>query len=132
MQSKVFTAIKTKVSEKIQTKYPNIYFTTSDKTLTNPRFPTVYLKKLQGTEQGETMEKDLDAIVSSFQVEVTDNANEANCIEIADLVMDVMNDMGYSVLGDSVQDNTDSVYRNIARYQRTIVKEDVRCDLKPF
>lgn len=125
MQSKVFTAIKTKVSEKIQTKYPNIYFTTSDKTLTNPRFPTVYLKKLQGTEQGETMEKDLNAIVSSFQVEVTDNANEANCIEVADLVMDVMNDMGYSVLGDSVQDNTDSVYRNIARYQRTIVKEDV-------
>lgn len=125
IQPKVFTAIKTKVSEKIQTKYPNIYFTTSDKTLTNPRFPTVYLKKLQGTEQGETMEKDLNAIVSSFQVEVTDNANEANCIEVADLVMDVMNDMGYSVLGDSVQDNTDSVYRNIARYQRTIVKEDV-------
>lgn len=125
IQPKVFTAIKTKVSEKIQTKYPNIYFTTSDKTLTNPRFPTVYLKKLQGTEQGETMEKDLNAIVSSFQVEVTDNANEANCIEIADLVMDVMNDMGYSVLGDSVQDNTDSVYRNIARYQRTIAKEDV-------
>ena len=125
IQPKVFTAIKTKVSEKIQTKYPNIYFTTSDKTLTNPRFPTVYLKKLQGTEQGETMEKDLNAIVSSFQVEVTDNANEANCIEVADLVMDVMNDIGYSVLGDSVQDNTDSVYRNIARYQRTIVKEDV-------
>lgn len=125
IQPKVFTAIKTKVSEKIQTKYPNIYFTTSDKTLTNPRFPTVYLKKLQGTEQGETMEKDLNAIVSSFQVEVTDNANEANCIEVADLVMDVMNDMGYSVLGDSVQDNTDSVYRNIARYQRTIAKEDV-------
>lgn len=125
IQPKVFTAIKTKVSEKIQTKYPNIYFTTSDKTLTNPRFPTVYLKKLQGTEQGETMEKDLNAIVSSFQVEVTDNTNEANCIEIADLVMDVMNDMGYSVLGDSVQDNTDSVYRNIARYQRTIAKKDV-------
>ena len=125
IQPKVFTAIKTKVSEKIQTKYPNIYFTTSDKTLTNPRFPTVYLKKLQGTEQGETMEKDLNAIVSSFQVEVTDNANEANCIEVADLVMDVMNDMGYSVLGDSVQDNTDSVYRNIARYQRTMAKEDV-------
>lgn len=125
IQPKVFTAIKTKVSEKIQTKYPNIYFTTSDKTLTNPRFPTVYLKKLQGQEQGETTEKDLNAIVSSFQVEVTDNTNEANCIEIADLVMDVMNDMGYSVLGDSVQDNTDSVYRNIARYQRTIAKEDV-------
>lgn len=118
----VFTQIKAIGNKKLRTKYPNINFTTSSKVPTDSKFPTVYVKRMQGAEKGQDLEGiNVNAILCSFQIEVTTNTNDTQAQEIADVVYSIMKSMRFQVLGEPFADNTqDGVYRNVARYQRII------------
>ena len=126
IQSKVFTRIKTEGTKKLKKCYPDICFTTSSKKSSNPKFPTVYLKRMQGAEKGQTLDgTTVNALISTFQVEVVDNVSDDRAQEVADVIYGVMKTMGYQVLGEPVADNTNDEYRNVARYQRLIGANDI-------
>ena len=125
--SKVVTVIKAKATRKLKTKYPDIKFTTSSKASTNPKFPTVYVKKLQGAERGQDLEgTSVNAILSSFQIEVTSNISDTDAQEVADVVADIMKSMRYQMMGEPFADNSSvDTHRNVARYQRIVGYNDI-------
>lgn len=126
IQSIVFTRIKTEATRRLKTKYPDIFFTTSSKTAKEPQFPTVYIKRMQGVEQGQTLDGiTVNAILSTFQVEVTDNISDNRSQEVADVVCEIMKSMMYQIVGEPIPDNTGDTYRNVARYRRLVGSLDI-------
>ena len=125
IQSVVLTRIKTEGLKNLKSKYPNIQFSTSSKKATEPKFPTVYVKRMQGAERGQTLEGNtVNAILSTFQIEVTDNISDDRAQEVADVVYGIMKSMLYEAVGEPFPDNKDSTYRNVARYRRVIGYND--------
>lgn len=123
---KVFTNVQKIGKEKLLKKYPNINFTTSDRAPTKPKFPTVYIKKMQGSARGGTLEDaKVNAVLSVFQIEVTTNTSQNDAETVADAVADIMTDMGYGMIGEPFPDNTADIYRNVSRYQRLIGYGDI-------
>lgn len=127
--SVVYTRVQAIVRKKLKTKYPDINFTTSSVSSTDPKFPTVYIKRLQGSERGQDLEGiDVNAILCSFQVEVSSNGSDTVAQEVADEVCKVFKSMRFQILGEPYPDNTNAqkgVFRNIARYQRIIGYGDI-------
>ena len=120
--SVVFTRVKAIVNKKLKTKYPDINFTTSSVASTDPKFPTVYVKRMQGAERGQDLDgSTVNAMLVTFQVEVTDNVSDTRAQEVADSVCAVMKSMRFQILGEPFPDNTQrGVFRNVARYQRLV------------
>lgn len=122
----VFTRIKTEGLKKLKSKYPNIQFTTSSKKATDSKFPTVYVKRMQGSERGQTLDgTSVNAILSTLQIEVTDDVSDVRAQEVADVVYGIMKSMRYEAIGEPFPDNDDSTYRNVARYRRIIGYNDI-------
>lgn len=125
----VVTRVQAIVRKKLKTKYPNINFTTSSVASTEPKFPTVYIKRLQGAERGQDLEgKSVNAILCSFQVEVTSKGSDTVAQEVADEVCKVFKTMAFQIIGEPFPDNTNAqtgVFRNVARYQRIIGYGDI-------
>lgn len=126
IQSIVFSRIKREGTKQLKTKYPDIFFTTSSEAEDTPSFPTVYIKRLQGAERGQDLEgTSINAFVSSFQIEVTDNKSDGRAQEVANVVCLIMKSMRYQMLGEPFADNTQNgVHRNVARYQRIVGYND--------
>ena len=123
----VFSRLKAVGTSKLKSKYPNISFTTSDRVVGEPSFPTVYVRKMQGAERGQDLEgKSINAILTTFQIEVTDNGtNDSVAEEVADVMLDIMKSMRFQMMGEPITESTDTVFRCIARYQRIIGYNDV-------
>ena len=123
----VFTRIKAICNKKLKSKYPNLNFTTSSKNPSIPKFPTIYVKRLQGAERGQDLDgTTVNAILCSFQIEVTTNIGDSESQEIADIVCSIMKSMRFQILGEPFADNTqDGIFRNVARYQRLIGYGDI-------
>lgn len=123
----IFTELKKQGLERLSTKteYANAFFTTSSRVQTTAKFPTIYLEKLQGSERARTLEKGVpNAIVSTFQVIVTDNVSQFRANDVADIVSDIMNELGYELMADPTPTASQDTYQNIARYRRTIGKNE--------
>lgn len=123
----IFTELKKRGLEKLSAKieYKDAHFTAKSKNPSDPKFPTIYLEKLQGSEQGRTLEKGVpNAIVSTFQVIVTDNVSQFRANDVADIVSDIMNELGYELMADPTPTASQDTYQNIARYRRTIGKNE--------
>lgn len=126
IQTRVFSRIKNKYPKELKTKYPNTFFTTSDRVADNPLFPTVYVHEMQSVEMGRDLEgTTINAIRSTFQIEVTDNASMSNAKEVMENVVSTMKSMRYEVITMPTFQNTPSVYRIVARFRRVIGAYDV-------
>lgn len=130
--SKVFTRLKIEGKKRIENtydsynkKFKNPNFTDTDRSSSTAKFPTIYLKKLQGKAIGRTLEDaKVNGIISSFQIEVTTNTTQNDSEIISDIMSDLMVEMGYEMIGEPVPDNTGDVFRNISRWQRVIGYND--------
>lgn len=126
IQSRVFSRLKNKYPTTLQTKYPNTLFTTSDRISDNPQFPTVYVHEMQSQELGRDFDgTTINAIRSNFQIEVTDCDNMSNATEVMNYVVSAMKSMRYEVTSMPEFQNTQSVYRKVARFRRVIGASDV-------
>lgn len=121
----VFTRIKSIVNKKLKSTYPDLNFTTSDKSSTDPKFPTVYINRMPGMEKGQDLDgSTVNAMLVTFQVEVTDNISDTRALEVADECCAVMKSMRFQLVGEPVPDNSNGKFRNIARYQRIVGYND--------
>ena len=126
ISSKVFTRVKSKGNKALKSTYPDIYFTDSDKTQTNPKFPSVYIHELPGVEKGQDLEgNSINSVLSSFQIDVTDNVSQGNVKVVMNEIVGIMKSMRFSVIGTPEFQNTDSAYRGTARFRRTIDWNDL-------
>lgn len=130
--SKVFTRLKNEGKKRIENtydsygkKFKNPNFTDTDRSSSTAKFPTIYLKKLQGKAMGRTLEDTkVNGIISSFQIEVMTNTTQNDSEIISDIISDLMVEMDYEMIGEPVPDNTGDVFRNMSRWQRVIGHND--------
>lgn len=126
LESQVFSRIKANFSDRIKKRYPDLNFTTSDRSSTKAKFPTVYIHLMQPTETGETLDgTEINAINASFQIDVTDNQNQGRADEVSNEALRIMKTMRFRVSSMPFHDNSGDTYRTIARYQRIIGSGDV-------
>lgn len=122
----VFTRIKAKMPQKIKDKYPKLNFTSSDSVSKRPQFPTVYVHMLESPEQGMTLDNsNINAVLASFQIEISDNLSQARAKEVADEVVKIMKSMNFTVVVMPFFDNKDGTFRNLSRYRRMIGDGDI-------
>lgn len=123
---KVFSKVKTEGTKNLKSKYPNIFFTTLNKVQTNPKFPTVYVHEVGTTEQGQDLEnKEINAVLATFQIDVTDNENQNNANKVMGEVVRIMKTMGFSVVNMPEFQSVEDVYRLTARFRRMIGQGDI-------
>lgn len=126
ISSIVFTRIKVEVLKSLKSKYPNIYFTNSDRAQTNPKFPTVYINEIGSTERGEDLEgTSINAVMATFQIDVTDNQSQNRASEVMSKIVGIMKSMRFSVIAMPEFQNTESTYRSTARFRRMIGQGDI-------
>lgn len=121
MENKIYNNIKVQGTAKLKKKYPNITFTDSDRSSTTPKFPTVYIKKMQGASKGRSLQgNSLNAATFPYQIEVTTNTTQDDAEEVADVIADIMVSMGFDAVGTPFPDNSGDAFRVVARYERII------------
>lgn len=122
----VFSRIKAILTSKLKTKYPNISFTTSDKVKDKPKLPNVYTHMLGSQEIGEDLENNtINGVLATFQIETTDNQSQNRAKDVMNEIVGVMKSMRFSVIAMPESQNTDTSYRCVARFRRTIGNLDV-------
>lgn len=111
----------------LKKSYPNINFTDDDRAPIDPKFPTVFYINISSAERGQTLDgKTMNALLHSVQIEVSDNSQtNATVKAVMSKICDYMKDMRYEVVNMPFFQNTDTVFRMVARFRRTIGANDV-------
>lgn len=121
LESYVITIVKTKFSDKLKKKYPNIFFTTEEKNTSSPKFPTVYIHNISGIEEGRTTElKDFNAVNLTIQAEVTTNKDSLSAKEVINEVQEIIHDIGFTIMGIPITTQDGNLYRSVIRARRRI------------
>ena len=117
----VFSRIKAKATEKFKTKYRDISFTTSNKVVSSPKFPNVYVHLLGSPEIGNDLEGNkINGIDATFQIEVTDNESQSRAKDVMNEVVGIVKEMRFSISSMPEVNNTDSTFRCVMRCGRII------------
>lgn len=126
IETQVFSLIKAKFSTKIKVKYKDLNFTTSDRSSTKPKFPTVYIHLLESPEIGSDLDgTSVNGINATFQIDVTDNQSQTRADEVAKEILKVMKSMRFKSVGMPFHDNSGDTYRTVGRYRRPIGAGDI-------
>lgn len=121
----IFTKIKYGISDGIKAKYPDLNFTTDNKQDKNAKFPNVYIHMLGSPERGQDLEgTTINAVYCTVQVEITDNQSQKRAKEVMEAVLSVIKGMRFEINLPETQ-NTDDVYRCVARCSRIIGAGDI-------
>lgn len=121
IESTVFSRIKNKYPSELRTKYPDTFFTTSDRTPKDPKFPSIYVHDEGGIERGATLDgENINAVLSTIRIEVYDNVKQGNVTEVMDYVVGVMKTLRYEVIAMPNFQNQADIYRKVARFRRVI------------
>jgi hypothetical protein len=126
LESQVYSRIKNKMPSSIKTKYKDLNFTTNNISLSDAKFPCVYIHMIESPEYGEDMEgTEINAVFASFVIEIFDNESQANTNTISKEVQKIMKQMRFKAIGVPYNDNSNSTYRKVSKYRRTIANNDV-------
>ena len=122
--TQIFTILKNEFSAAIKAKYnmTSQNFTDVAITTTSPVFPKVFFQNLAGGEQGRTFDGGINAVLFTFQIDVTDNNTlPTTTKEIMTEVMRIMIGLGFEVSAiPNFENNVDGVHRMTARFRRLI------------
>lgn len=126
IESAVFTRVKTAGNKAFKTKYRNIFYTTENETDNEAVFPTVYLQELTGSERGRDLEGiEVHAMLSSFQIDVSDNDTKQRCKEVMENALSTMKSLKYEIIGMPIYRKSNGVWLGTARCRRVISKNDI-------
>ena len=123
----VLSRLRSRGYADLRKNYPNINFTDDDRAPIDPKFPTVFYINISSAERGQTLDgKTVNALLHSVQIEVSDNSQTNSTVKaVMSKICDYMKDMRYEVVNMPFFQNTDTVFRMVARFRRTIGANDV-------
>lgn len=126
LETQIFSLIKAKFSTRIKEKYKDLNFTTSDKSSTKAKFPTVYIHMIDSQEVGSDLEgTSIPGVNAAFQIDVTDNQNNSRTDEVAKEILRVMKSMRFKPFRMPMHNNSGDTYTTVARYRRVIGDGDI-------
>lgn len=127
IQDKIYSRLEAMCIARLSGSYPKINVTMDDHKVTNPKFPNVYLHFLSPIEIGKDLNgQDINAIYLTGQIEVTVTEAQGMSVanDVSQVVVDCMKQMRFSATLPEFA-NTDSEYRTVCRFARTIGNADV-------
>ena len=125
LESTVVALVKAKTLSALKNKYPKIRITDEGESSGSPAFPTVYIHLLPPTERGKTLEgRTVNAVLATFQIDVTTNTGKADCRRVTSAVVDVFKTMRFSGAQLPEYSVADKIYKGTARMSRTIAAND--------
>lgn len=120
IESRVFTQISYMLTERENAPYPDMKCTTvSQNTVVN--FPTMYIHELQPVEMGnDLVNQTVNAVLSTFEIQVWDNVSEKNCRDILTASILEMKKLGFSVTMFPNVTTDSKIAWGVARFRRMI------------
>lgn len=124
IESRVFTQISYMLTERENAPYPDMKCTTvSQNTVVN--FPTMYIHELQPVEMGnDLVNQTVNAVLSTFEIQVWDNVSEKNCRDILTASILEMKKLGFNVTMFPNVTTDSKIAWGVARFRRMIGAED--------
>lgn len=125
LESTVTALVKAKSLPQLQKKYSKIRITDEGENSGSAVFPTVYIHLLSPTEQGQTLDgQTINALLATFQVDVTTNTSKSDCRKVMATVMNVFKEMRFQ--GKSLPETSinNKIYHSVARFRRVIGAND--------
>lgn len=124
IESSVFTRLKAG-GNTLKTKFPNIFYTTSNESDDAAVFPTIYLEELSGAEQGKTLDgSEIAAYMSSFQINVTHNGTKPEIRSVMDNALETMKKLRFEIIGTPFYTRSNKIWTATARCRRMIGSGD--------
>lgn len=129
VETSIFARLKNEVISSLKSKYPDINFTMDDASDTQPKFPTVYIHFLGGSEQGQDLEGlSINAILCTVQFEVTVSKEQGllGARQVTYEVVRQLKNLRFSVVSlPEFQNISTDTKRMVGRARRTIGQADV-------
>lgn len=125
LESTVTALVKAKSLPQLQKKYSKVRITDEGENSGSAVFPTVYIHLLSPTEQGQTLDgQTINALLATFQVDVTTNTSKSDCRKVMATVMNVFKEMRFQ--GKSLPETSinNKIYHSVARFSRVIGAND--------
>lgn len=126
LEGEIFTKVKTEATKQLKDKYPDITFTSTDRTAdSQTHYPTVYIQELSGSERGADLEgKAVNAVYYAQQVEVITNKSQAEAKTVMAVIASIYKNMSFQIVATPSFNNGTNFYRCVMRVNRTIGAND--------
>lgn len=128
-ENAIYTIIKTRVTNKLSTKYPNLQFTSDDSGSMKAKFPTVYIHWIPGYEMGRELHNEkVNAFLCTVQMEVYTNKEQGQKVAkhvMAEVVQQFIT-LGFEInqMPEFLATNNETK-RIVARARRTLAIGDL-------
>lgn len=124
-ESMVTTRLTYELGKEYATRFPDLQVVTDDLITRPSKWPTVWVRAIQNVERDRDLEGDvINAVMSTFQIEVYDNANQENAKMVGNSVTAIMKSLCFDGIQLMEKDTVSGVYRCIGRYRRYIHRDD--------
>ena len=121
IETTVFSRVKIEGTIALKKTFPNINYTAENASDGEPTFPSVYVQELPAVETGQDLEGNaINGVISSFQVDVSDNKDKQNCKTVMGKVIESMKGMRFEVTALPIYRKEGNVWIGTARFRRTI------------
>lgn len=127
IQTTIYSRIKSVLKARLGSTYSDLNVTENSHVTTTPKYPSVYVHFLQPAEVGKDLDgSTVNAIYLTVEINVT--VTQAQGMTVANKVnaeiLDIMKEMRFNATMPEFND-TNSEYRTVSRYTRTIGNADV-------
>lgn len=121
IETTVFSKVKIEGTTALKKTFPKIRYTAENASDDDAVFPTVFVQELPGTEIGQDIDGTaINGVLSTFQVDVSDNDNKQNCKKVMSKVIESMKKMRFEVMATPIYRKENNVWIGTARFRRTI------------
>lgn len=126
IRTRIYNLIKDDVYEGLKKSYPNIFFTTTDKTPTTSKFPTVYIDVASMVENGQTLENnEVSSLLITLEVKVLSNNSSNEAMNISNVILNSFKKFGFDMVSYPIPlSSGENVYQATARYRKNIADMD--------
>lgn len=124
-ESKVVTRLTYYLEKEYSARFPDLQVVTDDLITRPSKWPTVWCRAIQNVERDRDLEADrINGVMSTFQIEVYDNASQENAKDVGNSVTAIMKSMAFDGIQLPEKDTVSGVWRVIGRYRRYIAADD--------
>lgn len=125
IENTVTALVKTRTLTQLKKAYPKIVITNEGENSGQAVFPTVYIHLLPSVEQGQTLDgQTINALLATFQVDVTTNTSKADCRKVMATITDVFKTMRFQGTPMPEFSISNKVHKSTARFRRMIATND--------
>lgn len=126
IETTVFSKVKIEGTTALNRTFPKIRYTAENASDDDAVFPTVFVQELPATEIGRDLDGTvINGVLSTFQVDVSDNDNKQNCKKVMSKVIESMKKMRFEVTSMPIYRKENNVWIATARFRRAIGFNDI-------